>query len=144
VTPLLAGIMFGVGWWLFISAHIVQGVNAHEPTVLGYYYIPGIVATFGLIMTNIVDVSSLDGSSFMAFANPQVSARVRAWLFLSLALHFGALIASIWIMAAIFLPPTVDYQFPGIALALQSTCILFSSMILLWNRASKNDGYDAI
>lgn len=136
---------FGVGWWLFISSHIVQGTNNFTPVIWGYYYIPGIVASLGLVMTNIVDVSSLTGNGFMAFANPSVSARVRVWLFFSLSLHFGALIASIWIMAAIFLAPTnPDHQFPGIALSLQSACIFISSMILLWGRASKSDGYDAI
>ena len=45
-----------------------------------------------LCRTNIVDVSSLAGNSFMAMASPGVSARIRAWLFLSLLMHFGAMI----------------------------------------------------
>lgn len=106
--------------------------------------------------TNIVNISSLDGSSFTAIANPggigtrvalaalknrkTVSARIRAWLFLSFALSFGAIIgiirtlfdfipftfvqplaASVWIMAGTFLPPdgSVEHSWPGVALMLQ-------------------------
>ena len=57
--------------------------------------------------SNIVDVKSLNGSSFMAIASPEVSARIRAWLFVALSFHFGGMIAGIWIMADKFLPPGV-------------------------------------
>ena len=41
---------FGVGWWLFIGANIVQSTMERWPTVNAALYIPGIVATFGLVM----------------------------------------------------------------------------------------------
>jgi len=137
LTPLISGMVFGVGWWIFISAHIVQAHNSWTPEIWAYYYIPGIVASFALVMTNIVDVKSLNGNSFLAIASPGVSARIRAWLFLSFSLHFGAMIAGIWIMAAIFLPPGggVEHSWPGIAMMLQTTAIFVSSMILLWSKS---------
>jgi len=150
LAPLFAGILFGIGWWTFISAHIVQaqgggGGKSYEPVIWAYFYVPGIVASFGLVMTNIVDVSSITGNSFMAFANPSVSMRVRAWLFVALFLHFGAIIAAVWIMAAIFLVPTnPDHQFPGIALALQTLAIFISSMMLLWNRSVGRSDYESL
>lgn len=80
----------------------------------------------------------------MAIASPGVSARIRVWLFFSFFLHFGSMIASVWIMASIFLAPTALYQFPGIALTLQSFAIFVASMILLWNRAQKSNDYTVI
>jgi len=150
LTPLISGMVFGIGWWLFISAHIVQSADhggvVWDPVVYAYYYIPGIVASVALVMTNIVDVKSLNGNSFAAFASPGVSARVRAWLFLSFGLHFGAMIAGIWIMAAVFLPPGggVQHPWPGISMMLQTVAIFIASMILLWTKSGDGNEYDTI
>jgi len=151
IIPLVAGMVFGIGWWCFISAHIVQahgdGTQPFVPPVLGWYYIPGIVASFALVMTNIVDVKSLNGNSFMAIASPGVAVRIRAWLFLSFALHFGSMIAGCWIMAATFLPPMApaDYHsWPGIALLLQTVLIFISSMIMLWTKSSDSAEFESI
>jgi len=95
-----------------------------------------------------VNVNALDGNSFMALASPSVSARIRAWLFFSFFLLFGAIIAAVWIMADGFVNSKLEEasnfnSFPGTAMMLQTLCIFISAMILMWNRAVASSDYDA-
>eukprot|EP00020_Sapocribrum_chincoteaguense_P000360 CAMPEP_0170755060 /NCGR_PEP_ID=MMETSP0437-20130122/13321_1 /TAXON_ID=0 /ORGANISM="Sexangularia sp." /LENGTH=97 /DNA_ID=CAMNT_0011094213 /DNA_START=261 /DNA_END=554 /DNA_ORIENTATION=- len=97
-------------------------------------------------MTSIAPVSALAGGGM--FAGEGIPDRVRLWLFVSMTISFGAIIAGIWIMAAIYSPPDkqVEHQWPGVALALQVSGIFIASLVGLWGRiaASQEEGYDVI
>jgi len=140
----IAGLMFGVGWFLWIDAHVyLQDYVKHQnpldetPKIVFYYYIPGLVATLGLIMTNVINLETLNPYSWVFDEN--IGARVRIWLFFSFFVSFCGLVAAIWMMAAIFMPPANrGDQWPGIAMCIQNVLILLSSLLLLWTRSERS------
>jgi len=140
----IAGIMFAVGWFLWIDAHVylieyVKKENADDvtPSITFAYYIPALVTTLGLIMTNVINLETLNPYSWLF--DEHIGGRVKAWLFLSFFISFGGLVAAIWIMAAIFMPPhNQGDQWPGIALCLQNLLILLSSLLLLATRSERS------
>jgi len=150
VTSIISGCLFAVAWWFWIDAHVYldYGMSSEErdktPTILFYYYIPGIVGTIGLLMANIISLDSLNPYSFLF--DPDVGAKVKLWLFLSFIISFGAMAASFWIMAGIYMPPhNSGNQYPGIAIAVQNVLIFFCSLILLWGRSQPtNEDYQSI
>jgi len=145
-TAVLAGVLFSAGWWLWIDANIY--VEAHlkkldekdpTPTILFYYYLPGIFATLGLIMTNLLNLENLNPYSWLF--DEAVETKAKIWLFVSFTICFGGIIAAIWIMIQVFLPPNNSgSQWPGIALTLQNFLILLSSFILFWSRSERVKG----
>lgn len=87
---LYAVFQFFLGWWFIIDAS-----TAHGGGVNFAHHICGILATFSLIMINMVDVS---GDSFEGgYEN-----RVRVWLFVGFVMGFSSIIAATWIMVADF------------------------------------------
>jgi len=135
--------MFGAGWWLFVDAHVRQAHYHYSPEVVGYYYVPGIVGTFALILTNIVDLEALNPVSWIY--DPTISSRVRAWLFMCFILSFSSVAASIWIDLDKFKSESGRDSYPGTALILQNVMFMFSSFTLLYAKTvSKDPEYESI
>ncbi|KYQ89558.1 transmembrane protein [Tieghemostelium lacteum] len=141
-----AGLIFGVAWFLWIDGHVYENTRLyHEedykgPTIQWIYYLPGIFATLALVMSNIVHIESLSSSSFLT--NEDGVNKIRIWLFISFAISFGCVAASIWIMAGVFMPPhntNTAAQWPGIALMLQNILIFISSLILVYSKTHKDE-----
>jgi len=148
-APYLAGIMFAGAWWIWIDAHVYTEVQLKKdqvhppPTIVFYYYIPGIVGTLALIMTNLVDLDYMNPYSW-AF-DEGISTKVKVWLYASFALSFSSIGAALWVMAAVFLPPHYQgSQWPGIAVMLQNCIIFLASITLLSSRTQKMDEYDEL
>ncbi|KAN0055494.1 hypothetical protein ACTA71_008607 [Dictyostelium dimigraforme] len=146
--PALAGIIFTAGWFLWIDGHVYENTNNNNdpdfdgPHIQWVYYLPGIFATLGMVMANIVDLSALNSNSLLFDGG---STKVRVWLFVSFAISFGCIGAALWIMIAVFLPPhnTNDAaQWPGVAITLQTSLIFLSSLILVYKKVRQDDGYD--
>ncbi|GAM23304.1 hypothetical protein SAMD00019534_064790 [Acytostelium subglobosum LB1] len=143
--PFIAGALFSVGWFLWIDGHVYENVRNNRdhdqfgPSIQWLFYLPGIFATVGLVMANIVNLESL--SSF-SFADEGSATKIRVWLFLSFAINFGCIAAAIWIMVANFMPPhnkNSDAQYPGIALTVQNVLIFISSLILVYSKSRQEE-----
>jgi len=146
VTAVTAGLLFGAAWWMWIDAHVhtmayLKHNNKDDPTpsILFYYYLPGIFSTLGLIMANIVNLESLN--SYTIFWDESIEAKVKVWLFVAFSISFGAIAAAIYIMVQIYLPPhNSGSQWPGIALTVQNLLLLISSFVLFWSRSERLKG----
>jgi len=130
----VSGIMFGVGWLILVDGNVYENLVIHKQRIEFWYYVPGIIATVALFMTNIVNLEALNPYSWLF--EDGVSTRIRAWLFLSFVLNFGAITASIWLLVAKF---HTDDQWPGIAMVLQSVILFISSLLLMWAKSDKGD-----
>merc|ERR1719240_527021 len=99
----VSGVLAAIGWWCWIDAVIYNGtvcpINTPEAPcekkeVEFAYWLPGIVATFGIVLINCFN--------YKAYANVGDGGRALAcnnvWLFISFLLMFGTIIASVWIM----------------------------------------------
>ena len=101
------------------------------------HYLPGLAATFGLIIVNMIPIDVITGESY--YDGATLAAR-RTCLFISFVFSFGSLIASIWIMVAGFLNDNaVKNKFPGISIFLQNLFIFLSAMLFKFGRA-QTDG----
>jgi Uncharacterised protein family (UPF0220) len=60
------------------------------------------------------------------------------WLFTGFVIGFAAIIASIWIMVDDVTTAAVSNVWPGVALLLQNSFILVSSLIYKFGRTSEN------
>eukprot|EP01118_Nematostelium_gracile_P012575 TRINITY_DN461_c0_g1_i1.p1 TRINITY_DN461_c0_g1~~TRINITY_DN461_c0_g1_i1.p1 ORF type:complete len:164 (+),score=35.24 TRINITY_DN461_c0_g1_i1:117-608(+) len=140
-----AGALFGIGWFLWVDAHVSTvhfGLSNADhpdpvPVIKGTYYLPAIVSSVGLIMMNVINLETLNPYSWVF--DESIGARVRIWLFLSFSVTIGGLVAAIWIMAAVYMPPNnKGDQYPGIALCLSNLCIVFSALFLLFTRSQRS------
>eukprot|EP01119_Soliformovum_irregulare_P011736 TRINITY_DN296_c0_g1_i2.p1 TRINITY_DN296_c0_g1~~TRINITY_DN296_c0_g1_i2.p1 ORF type:complete len:121 (+),score=3.21 TRINITY_DN296_c0_g1_i2:209-571(+) len=111
--------------------------NGDTPPVLGYYYIPAIVGTLALIMINLVNLESLNPTSWAFDEN--VETKVKVWLFFSAMLAFCSLGGGLWIAIQVYLSPhNSGSQYPGYALMGQNFIILMSGMMFLWIRSERS------
>jgi len=133
VIAVLSGVLCAGAWWVWIDAHIYSVKFVPSDPILFYYYLPGIFGTLALILTNIVDVESINPYSWVF--DDSVGKKVKLWLFGCFILSFCSLGAAIWIMA----DPFKGTEYPGIALVIQAAVLMLSSMLLLWCRAAKKE-----
>lgn len=145
---LTAGICFAAGWWMFIDSNVyvnkLQADGVDQVPMLFYYYIPGIVATLGLVMTNLADTDYLNPYSWVY--DESVGTRVRLWLLASFGVSIGAVAAAIWMMAAIWIPKAQDddtvSDWPGVAMSMQTALIMFASLLLLACKGFQDSEYE--
>jgi hypothetical protein len=91
--PMLSGALFGAGWWFWLDAVACNATGTRPPFA---QYIPGIIATVALVMTNCVqrdELAAYDPFDDGAFC------RARFWLFMSYVVSFGALVGAVWVLA---------------------------------------------
>jgi len=132
-----SGVLFGIAWFILIDGNVYQNAFHHDdPSIEVWYYVPGIIATLALLMQNLVNLESLNPSSWLF--EDHVSTRVRVWLFCSFVLSFGSIVASVWLMVGVFLPR--GSQWPGTAMVLQSAIIFISSLSMMWAKSEDESG----
>lgn len=140
--PLVAGALFGAGWWFWADA-----VALADQKVPAAHYLPGIIATLALVMINFIrrdeltDVDPFDDASFC---------RARIWLFVSYVISFSSVVAAVWVMIQSYtLNPDLSSadKWPGAAGIFQVTFILGSGLTFFVSRtpggSSTYDGYGA-
>lgn len=134
--PIVAGALFGAGWWFWIDA-----VVCNDHTVPFPQYIPGIIATLALFMINVVrreelaEYDSFDDASFC---------RARLWLFLSYVVSFGAITGAVWVLLQHYATNpdlTVHEKWPGVAGLFQVGLILGSGLLFFISRTSNEGGF---
>jgi hypothetical protein len=138
---LLAGCLFMAGWLIWIDGAVAGNKFQDFKAPPWYFYLPGFITSFVLIMMNLVSLNDLH--PFALVFSEDISYKVRAWLFVAFALGFGSLGASIWMCVDSYGHEPGDRVWPGVALVLQNVIILFSSVLLLFARkvSEEDEGY---
>ncbi|KAL6055087.1 hypothetical protein QOT17_015751 [Balamuthia mandrillaris] len=130
-----AGCLFAAAWLIWIDGALVGNKFEGFIAPKWWFYLPGVVATFVLLMMNMVSLGDLRNQ---AFFSEEVSKRVRAWLFVTFAIGFGCIAASIWMSVDLY-SNQGGKVWPGVALVMQSILILTSSVILLFTRREEEE-----
>lgn len=137
--PIIAGMLFGAGWWFWVDA---VACTSHK--IPFDQYLPGIIATLALIMINCIrqdDLMEIDPFDDATFC------RSRLWLFLSYIVSFAAIVAAIWVMIAHYSTNTQlsgSEKWPGAAGIFQVTFILGSGLVFFASRTpTDGGGYNA-
>ena len=122
--PVIAGGLFGAGWWFLIDAVATRPNEA--PDVPPEHYLPGCVATLAMLMMQAVRREALGRGGFDT--DPADTCRARVWLFVSYLVSFSSLVGSVWMLVADYADR--PYPWPGIAGVLQCALILAAGLIM--------------
>ncbi|KJE93472.1 transmembrane protein 50A [Capsaspora owczarzaki ATCC 30864] len=120
-----SGVLFAVGWWLFIDAQSIYSFD-------GALWVPSVASTVALFMINAISTGHITGETYNEGCIGTTGARI--WLFLGFGFAFGGLIASCWIMAANYIIDDNGDTWVGVALFLQNFLIFLSSMMFKFGR----------
>ncbi|PWN89424.1 UPF0220-domain-containing protein [Acaromyces ingoldii] len=171
-----SGALFSLAWWIFFDAVILSAVRSRAPlppdqggpppgdgdgdewlppavSVTFSDWIPGLLATLGMIVVNLIDKSILaevggfGGMSFGGggggFGGDGVQWRARLFLFVGFALLAGGLAGSVTLLTIKYivadLPP--GYEYYGLASVIQNAAIMLST-VLLWISQSTESDYE--
>jgi len=93
---------------------------------------------------NVVSWRDLGGASWGSWGDDAVQARVRAWLFFSLVVCFGGILASIWVASVHWFQQKPTYDWPGLALILQNVTIFVSAMLFRFAKPLEENAYSAL
>eukprot|EP01089_Gocevia_fonbrunei_P015646 TRINITY_DN4629_c0_g1_i2.p1 TRINITY_DN4629_c0_g1~~TRINITY_DN4629_c0_g1_i2.p1 ORF type:complete len:145 (-),score=17.45 TRINITY_DN4629_c0_g1_i2:54-488(-) len=134
---------FITGWLLCVDGAVIGNKWAGYHAPPWFMFLPGIVSTFTLVMTNLVSVNDIH--PFSMFFSEDISRKVRVWLLISFSLSFGAIIAIVWMMITEYQDYSGNAIYPGVAMILQNVCILISSLLFLMARQVNEElEYDAL
>lgn len=161
----LAGASFAVGWWLFFDACILSTVAMRKarpppggddgtplpelpPVHISFAdWVPGLLATLGMIVINLIDKSHLveddfNGPSLGGGSDP-VAWRARLWLFVGFALLAGGLSGSATLLVVKYLihASRAGFEYYGLANVAQSFGIMLAT-IILWSTQSVTTDYE--
>ncbi|KAK2077830.1 hypothetical protein QBZ16_004678 [Prototheca wickerhamii] len=123
--PLVAGLLFGAGWWCWADAYVYQHAVQGSAYPFKYNW-PGIVATIALVLINALPRRDLKELSESGEEGEAV--RGHLWLLVSLLLAFGAVAGSVSVLVHC---SQTDLVSVGVGSVLQCGFILASAM-LLW------------
>jgi len=134
LMSIFAGIIFGVGWWLFADAGgWAQWRN--DDTVVhqysGEYVAPGILMTGAIFLLNAIPYSAL--SSDGGFDDP-VNTRAKIALAIVVLSAMGCFFGAIWILAKNYSKSDDGNSYPGVAILLQNILIFVSGLIARFAR----------
>ncbi|PVV04862.1 hypothetical protein BB560_000622 [Smittium megazygosporum] len=94
-----SGALFAIGWWLFIDGLIVARHTVDFGVNIGLEdWVPGLLATFGMLITNSIDLSSLNDESDFEYGSSRIANRVKLMLFIGIALIAGGVAGSFAIL----------------------------------------------
>ncbi|KAJ2705752.1 Vacuolar protein sorting-associated protein 68 [Coemansia spiralis] len=137
----ISGALFTLGWWFFIDGLVLARTSADYPVKFGFEdWIPGILCTLGMVITNSIDLSLLREDSF-GYGGSSLAGKAKLTLFIGIALLAGGLAGSITILTIKYIVPQVDASvlYIGFSNVIQTSAILLAS-IALW--LVHNSDYD--
>ncbi|CDZ96476.1 Predicted membrane protein [Phaffia rhodozyma] len=145
-----AGALFAIGWAVFFDALILS--KRARPPVDGSYdvvpvhmtfvdWIPGILGTLGMLITNLIDKSRLSGDGGAWGGEGSTAFRARLALFIGFALMAGGVSFSITLLIVKYILPDYpsEYHYYGISTVVQNVGIMLSSVVL-WLAQMAGDG----
>ncbi|GAA6023078.1 hypothetical protein JCM10207_007712 [Rhodosporidiobolus poonsookiae] len=153
-----AGALFAFGWWAFLDASISSAHakpisdpdSPYDPVPVHVTFAdwaPGLCATLGMIIVNLIDKARLmgeDDSWGGGWSGGGVAWRARLFLFVGFALMAGGLAGSVTVLIVKYIVKHYPENFGvnwGVAGVIQSLSIMFSAVIL-WIAQAANSEYD--
>ncbi|GAA5894921.1 hypothetical protein JCM6882_008245 [Rhodosporidiobolus microsporus] len=151
-----AGALFAFGWWAFLDASISSAHakpisdpdSPFDPVPVHVTFAdwaPGLCATIGMIIVNLIDKARLVGEDWDgSWSGGGVAWRARLFLFVGFALMAGGLAGSVTVLIVKYIVPHYPESFGvnwGFAEVVQCMSIMFSAVIL-WIAQSAQDEYD--
>ncbi|KAJ2357244.1 Vacuolar protein sorting-associated protein 68 [Coemansia erecta] len=136
----ISGALFTLGWWFFIDGLVMARTTDAEVKFGFEDWIPGLLCTLGMMITNSIDLSLLREDSF-GYGGSGLAGKAKLTLFIGIALIAGGLAGSVTILTIKYLVPQVDASvlYIGFSNVIQTVLILLSS-IMLW--LVHNSDYD--
>ncbi|GAA97549.1 uncharacterized protein L969DRAFT_42600 [Mixia osmundae IAM 14324] len=149
-----SGALFAIGWWFFLDA-CVQSSHSHPPPDAPYDsvpvhvrfedWLPGLLATLGMIIVNLIDKQRLDSDDEGGMLGG-VAWKARLFLFIGFAMMAAGLAGSIAFLVIKYIIPdySAEYGFTtywGIANVVQNVCIMLSASIL-WVAQNADSEYE--
>ena len=159
--------MLALGWYIFLGFYLLPSsqpeayswdclanITTHENMVVapcgmtnGAYWAPGILATFGLIMLNIVSWEGLSEDGLTG--DEGLACKLKVWVTVSFVVLFCSLGGALWILigdgiqrqqhAEVGLPPV--WMGISIGVLVQNLCIFLAALIF---RITRRKGDHAI
>ncbi|CAG9464612.1 unnamed protein product [Pedinophyceae sp. YPF-701] len=122
--PMIAGGLFGAGWWFWVDA--VCSVDSKIPFP---QWLPGFAATIAIVMINMM---SRDEYEY----DEGTECRAKSWLFISYIVSFGAVVSSVVVLIEGYAKnPDATSLWPGVAGIFQTVLILASGLVFFTTRA---------
>lgn len=138
----LSGGLFTLGWWFFIDGLIISR-HQHLEVRSGFEdWIPGLLCTLGMLITNSIDLSLLREDGFGSYdSSTSLASKAKLTLFIGIALLAGGLAGSIAILAIKYIVPQVDStaMYVGFTSVIQAVSVLLSSIILWFVHNADHD-----
>ncbi|KAJ1871743.1 Vacuolar protein sorting-associated protein 68 [Coemansia sp. RSA 1722] len=136
----VSGALFTLGWWFFIDGLVLSRTQT-SPVSMGFEdWIPGLLCTLGMIITNSIDLSLLRDDGFN-YGSSSLAGKAKLTLFIGIALLAGGVAGSITILAIKYIVPEVEpgVLYIGFTNVIQTCSILFASVILWFVHNSDHD-----
>ncbi|KAJ1720547.1 Vacuolar protein sorting-associated protein 68 [Coemansia erecta] len=137
----ISGALFTLGWWFFIDG-LVLARTTESPVHVGFEdWLPGILCTLGMIITNSIDLQLLRDSDGFGYASSSLAGKAKLTLFIGIALLAGGVAGSITILAIKYIVPEVEPQvlYIGFTNVIQTMSVLLASVILWFVHNSEHD-----
>eukprot|EP00884_Botryococcus_braunii_P009739 jgi/Botrbrau1/18767/Bobra.0386s0087.2 len=140
-APVLAGALFGAGWWCWLDAFVVSS-QQHQSFPLTYH-IPGWVATLSLICMNLVSRDDLNNmGGYLGSGDEGAETRAKIWLLISYFMAFGSVAGSVAVLVqCVQAKNNVDV---GVGALLQCGFILTAALLFWAFRTEEDSGYGLI
>ncbi|KAJ2721613.1 Vacuolar protein sorting-associated protein 68 [Coemansia sp. Benny D115] len=136
-----SGALFTIGWWFFIDGLVLARTTTDFPVKFGFEdWLPGILCTIGMVITNSIDLSLLRDDGF-GYGGSSLAGKAKLTLFIGIALLAGGVAGSFTILAIKYIVPEVapGVLYIGFTGVIQSLSILLSSIVLWFVHNSEHD-----
>ena len=155
----ISGAVLAVGWYVFMGFYLLPSsdptqyswdCNSMNATVAvapcgmtnGAYWAPGILATFGLIMLNIISWEGLTEDGLTG--DEGTACKLKVWVTVSFVVLFCSLGGALWILIADGIArqdnPRI-WMGISIAVLVQNACIFLSALIFRVTRRSGDHSF---
>ncbi|KAL1929572.1 hypothetical protein VTP01DRAFT_1710 [Rhizomucor pusillus] len=128
-----SGILFALGWWVFIDAQVMSSQSQNAKAYMGFEdWVSGILATLGMIVINLIDKSRLHGDAYV-YSGSSLVWKARLFLFLGFALIAGGFAGSfctLIIKYIVYFDSAQPYTYYGAAGVVQCGLIMLSTVVL--------------
>ncbi|UZJ56793.1 hypothetical protein CBS101457_006113 [Exobasidium rhododendri] len=163
-----SGALFSLAWWVFFDALLLSSIRSKEPPLSGGEdpnfppwiappvkmsfadWVPGLLATLGMIVVNLIDKSVLAeaggfgaGFSSGSWGGDSIQWRARLFLFVGFALLAGGLAGSVTVLTIKYIIANLPsgYEYYGFANVVQNAAIMLST-VALWVAQSTESDYE--
>ncbi|KAJ2744793.1 Vacuolar protein sorting-associated protein 68 [Coemansia sp. BCRC 34301] len=136
-----SGALFTLGWWVFIDGLVMSRTIADSPVKFGFEdWIPGLLCTLGMIITNSIDLTLLRDDGF-GYSSGGLAGKAKLTLFIGIALLAGGVAGSVAILAIKYIVPQVDasVMYIGFTNVIQTLSLLLASIVLWFVHNSEHD-----